>query len=293
MQQDVARGMLLMIAGAALLAVSDAIGKMLVTHYSALQILFLRNLIALPFATLVALRMGGCKALRTRRLLAHLLRAVFWVLTASLFLTSLRRVQLAEATAMLFVGPIFITMLSALLFRDPVGPYRWIAVLVGFAGALIMIRPGAAAFDVHALMPLGSALFYALLMLSARWIDGRDSVWTLLFYLTACSAVVSGAVMPFVWTEIHGAHFWHFLGVSLCSTAGMILMSQAFRLAPPPVIAPLQYLSILWSTGFGWLFWSEVPDGISVLGAAIIIGSGLFILWRERRRAQAGANLRD
>ena len=173
-------GMLMMCVGVACLSVNDALAKALATDYSPLQILFLRNLIALPFAILIAVRMGGTAALRSHRPLTHLLRGLLWVCAAFLFFSSLRFLALAEATALVFVAPLFITAISALFLREPVGWRRWLAVLVGFAGVLIAVRPGAAAFQPASLLPVATALFYACLMLSARWVDPRESVWTLL-----------------------------------------------------------------------------------------------------------------
>ncbi len=277
-------GILLMCAGVACLSVNDALAKALTATYSPVQILFLRNLIAVPFAVLIAYRMGGAPALRSHRPLAHLARAVVWLAAAVLFFTSLMHLQLAEATALIFVAPLFITAMSALVLAEHVGWRRWSAVIVGFIGVLIVVRPGAASFQPASLLPVATAFFYALLMLSARWLDPRESVWTLLLYLTGAGALLAALAAPFVWREIQSEHLWLFVAISLFGTAGMTMMTQAFRLAPAALIAPLDYTALVWATALGWLIWSEVPDTATFLGAAVIIASGVVVILREGRR---------
>ncbi|MCD1645688.1 DMT family transporter [Aurantimonas coralicida] len=279
----VASGMLLMCVGVACLSMNDAFAKLLASDYSPLQILFLRNLIALPFAVLIALRMGGRGALHSRRPLAHLLRGVIWICAAFLFFSSLRYLGLAEATALVFVAPLFITAISALFFREPVGWRRWMAVLVGFSGVLIAVRPGAATFQPASLLPIATALFYALLMVSARWVDQRESVWTLMLYLTGAGTLLCAVLVPFVWAPVQAADLWLFAAVALFGTAGMTLITQAFRLAPAVVVAPLDYTALVWATVAGWLLWNELPDLPIFVGATIIVASGAFIIWRENK----------
>ncbi|GAA4223242.1 drug/metabolite transporter (DMT)-like permease [Sagittula marina] len=279
------QGMLLMCVGVACLSANDAIAKALTDGYSPLQILFLRNVIALPFTIGIALLMGGRAALRSHRPAAHLLRGALWVGAALMFFTSFIYLPLAEATALIFVAPFFITVISALFLGEDVGWRRWMAVLVGFLGVLLIIRPGGAAFQVISLLPVATALVYALLMLSARWVDKRESVWTLLVYLTGAGALLSALIVPFVWVPVRAGDLWLFAGIAIFGTAGMTMMTQAFRLAPAVVVAPLDYTGLLWATLFGWLIWRESLDLITVFGATIIIASGVVTILREHRTA--------
>ena len=272
----------LMCAGVACLSANDALAKSLLDRYGPLQILFLRNVIALPFAALLAWRMGGAGALRSARPGAHAVRGALWIAATILFFTSFRHLPLAEATALIFVAPLFITALSALLLREHVGPRRWAAVSVGFLGVLIVIRPGTGAFEPASLLPIATAFLYALLMLSARWIERGESVWTMLLYLTATSAGLSALAVPFVWAPPLAEDLGLFAAIALFGTAGMAMMTQAFRLAPSALVAPLDYTGLIWATAFGWLFWSEIPDGPAFLGAGVIVASGVYIIWRER-----------
>ncbi|WP_223476447.1 DMT family transporter [Oricola indica] len=275
-------GIVMMCAGVACLSANDALAKFLLADYSPLQILFLRNVIALPFAIALTVRMGGIGALPSRKPAAHFLRGFLWIVATIMFFTSFIHLDLAEATALIFVAPLFITAMSALFLRERVGPRRWLAVCAGFLGVLIVIRPGTAAFETVSLLPVSTAFIYALLMLSARWVDARESVWTMLLYLTGASALLSAIVAPFVWSPISPDDLPFFAAIALFGTAGMTMMTQAFRLAPAAIVAPLDYTGLVWATTFGWLIWSEIPDGPTFLGAAVIIASGLYVIWRER-----------
>ncbi len=275
-------GIILMCVGVALLCVNDAIAKTLTAGYSPAQVLFLRNIIALPFAILVVLRFGGRQALKSYRPGAHMLRGLIWLCAAMLFFTSLKYLPLAGATALIFVAPVFITALSALVLKEQVGWRRWSAVLVGFAGVMIVLQPGGATFQMASLLPVATALFYAVLMISARWVDPRESVWTLMLYLVGAGAILAAVLMPFVWVPVRLEDLWLFIGIAFFGTAGMTMMTQAFRFAPASVVAPFDYTALIWATLLGWLFWAEVPSLATYLGAAVIIASGSYIVWRER-----------
>ena len=276
-------GAVLMCAGVACLSTNDALAKTLTAHYAPFQIMFLRNLIALPVAVVIALVLGGPSALLSRRPMAHLLRGFLWVGATFLFFTSLKHLGLAEATALIFVAPLFITAISALFLREEVGWRRWLAVIVGFIGVLIVIRPGGAAFQAVSLLPVATALVYAFLMLGSRLVDPRESIWTLLLYLTGTGALLSGVLVPFVWLPVRAEDVWLFVSIALFGTAGMTMISQAFRLAPATLVAPLDYTALIWATAFGWLIWAEAPDSATYLGAAIIMASGVVVILRESR----------
>ncbi|QKV20516.1 DMT family transporter [Oricola thermophila] len=274
-------GIALMCAGVASLCISDAIAKELTAGYAVMQVLFMRNLLALPVAVAIAWKLGGRAALRSHKPMAHMVRGFIWIGAALLFLTGLRYLELAEATALAFAAPVFITALSALVLKETVGWRRWTAVLVGFAGVLIVVRPGSAAFQAASLFPVATAFVYAVLMISARWVDKRDSMWTLMLYLVISGTLISALAMPFAWRPIAAEHWWLFLGIALFGTMGVTMITQAFRMAPASVVAPLDYTALVWSTLLGWMFWGEMPDFLTYAGAAVIIASGIYIVWRE------------
>ncbi len=271
-----------MIAGVACLSVNDAIAKALTSGYSPLQILFLRNVIAFPFTMVIAVVVAGPSALRSHRPVAHLLRGALWVAATMMFFTSFIHLALAEATALIFVTPVFITLMSVLFLGEEVGWRRWLAVLAGFFGVLVIIRPCGSAFQLISLLPVATALVYALLMLSARWVEARESVWTLLVYLTGAGTLLSALIVPLVWVPVRSGDLWLFVGIAIFGTAGMTMMTQAFRLAPAVVVAPLDYTGLLWATLFGWLFWRESLDAMTIVGATIIVASGVFSILSEK-----------
>jgi drug/metabolite transporter (DMT)-like permease len=283
-----AGGIILMCVGVACLSANDALAKTLTAGYSPLQILFLRNVIALPFTLALSLLLGGPSVLRSHRPAAHLLRGALWVGATMMFFTSFKHLGLAEATALIFIAPFFITLISALFLGEKVGRSRWLAVLFGFVGVLIIVRPGGATFQLITLLPVATALVYAVLMLSARWVDPRENVWTLLLYLTGSGALVSSLIAPFVWVPVRAEDVWLFMALAFFGTAGMTMMTQAFRQAPAVLVAPLDYTGLLWATLFGWLIWRESLDTMTILGAAIIVASGVFTILREQGKS-AGA----
>lgn len=277
----------LMCAGIFSLSVNDAIAKWLTAGYEPLQIIFVRQVLALPMILAVVLILIGPSGLRSGNVKVHALRGLFLVGGACCFFIGLRHLPLAEATALIFAAPIFITALSVPLLGERVGLRRWSAVLVGFLGVLIVVRPGIGAFQPAALYVLGAALLYALIMLSARWIPAGDRFWTMVFYFTLFPAIFSGLLVALVWQPLQLADLPIFLAMAVAGTLGMTLISQAFRLAPAAIVAPFDYTGLLWASLFGWMVWQELPDLWTYLGAAVIAASGIYIVFRETRLAKA------
>ncbi|MEM8569985.1 MAG: DMT family transporter [Pseudomonadota bacterium] len=275
-------GILCMSAGIFFLCLNDAMAKSLTERYSPVQILFIRNIVALPFALAITIRFAGRPAILSKRPGVHLLRGALWILAAILFFTSLKFLELAEATALTFVAPVFIIVLSAVFLREAAGFRVWLAVLTGFVGVLIIVRPGIGAFQPASLLPIATALVYAILMISTRLLDPRESVWTLALYLTATGAFLTGILVPFVWVNPVAADLQLFFGVAVFGTIGFAMITQAFRLAAAPLIAPLDYSALIWATALGWIFWGELPDSLTYLGASLIVASGIVIVLNRR-----------
>lgn len=280
------RAIAIICAGMFCLVVNDAIAKWLLAHYAPLQIVFLRNLLALPMVVAVVAATWGWDALRTRKLAPHAVRGLLLVSGAVTFFLGLEALPLAEATALIFAAPIFITALSVPLLREHVGWRRWMAVVVGFAGVLIIVRPGAAAFQPASLYVVATALIHALMMLSARWVDHRDGLPTLTFYVVLFPLLFASLAVPLVWRPLDPAHLPILAAMAVFGTAGMTLISQAFRMAPAAVVAPFDYTALVWASAFGWLIWSEIPAVWTYVGAAVIVASAIYIVLRETRNAR-------
>lgn len=273
-------------AGVAFLVANDAIAKLLTDRYTPIQIVFLRNLIAVPIITTVIIMAFGSAGLRTRHLSLHAVRGALMTLGAWLYFSALIYLPLAEATALVFSAPIFITALSVPLLGEHVGWRRWGAVLLGFVGVLVIVRPGSAAFQLAALLPVGTALCYALFMISARWIDRSERLWTMMLFAMLFPMIYAAPFAVANWVPVQRGDMLLFLGLAICGSFGLALIGQAFRMAPAAIVAPFDYTALIWATGLGWLIWGDIPLLWTILGAAIIVSSGIIIILREAPRAR-------
>lgn len=284
--QNPVAGIVFILVGVLALTLSDACAKWLTAYYPPIQILFLRALIALPFVVGLVTAIAGQQALRSRYLHIHLLRGAINIGAAVCFYTGLMYLQLAENTAVAFAAPLFVTVLSVLVLKETVDRHRWAAVLIGFSGVLLIVRPGADSFQPAALFPLMTALLYGGMMMTARAIGPTEGMLTTTLYIVIGQLVFSVAAIPWYWEPIQWPHLPFFLGVALCSTLGLGLITQAFRIAPASVVAPFDYSGLLWAAVLGWLFWGEIPDALAYLGVLLIAASGLYIALREARASR-------
>lgn len=275
-----------MCAGVFCLAVSDALAKGLSEHYSTVEIVFFRMLVSVPLIAGIGIAVNGPRVLKTRRLSAHVARGIVATGATYTFISGLALLPLAEATAIAFAAPVFVTMLSVPLLKERVGPHRWAAVLIGFVGVLVIVRPGMAGFEPAASLPLAAALFYALLMMSARMLR-TENIWAMMFYMYLVPLIVSAAVIPWFWRTPALEHLPAFLAVGAAGTAALTLITQGFRLGPAAVVAPFDYTGLLWATLLGWVFWEEILEPWSFVGAVAIVASGVYLAYREARGASA------
>ncbi|MFC4201573.1 DMT family transporter [Candidimonas humi] len=276
-------GICCMLAGILVLSLSDASVKVLDGRYPALQILFLRALIALPLVTALALALGGRPALRTRQPGLHALRGFLNVIGACAFYRGLAELPLAEITAIAYAAPVFVVLLSAAVYKERLDAWRMLAVALGFAGVLVIVRPASGAFQAASLYPLFTAMTYAAMMVSAKRITPSHSFAALMFYSVLPQVLFSALPQPWIWQPVAGADWLVMFAIGIFSSAGISLISQAFRLAPASVVAPFDYSGLLWATFFGWLVWGELPDGVSYAGATLIVAAGLIGAWRKKR----------
>jgi drug/metabolite transporter (DMT)-like permease len=280
------RAVFYMVAAVSALAVLDAGVKWLTSVYPVPQIAFLRYLVGLVLALGLAPRLGGLATLRTRRLSGHMLRSALNLATILTFYYALKLMPLADAIAIVFAAPLFMTVLSVPLLRERVGPRRWTALVVGFAGVLIILRPSGAGLDPAALMALASALFYALTMISSRQLSTTESSHAILFYYSAAGLLATGAVLPWQWITPTPGDLWVFLLVGVVGGFGQFFLNQAFRYGEVSLLAPIEYTALLWAILFGFLLWDELPSWPVLGGAALIIASSLYIIHRETALAR-------
>ena len=269
--------------GVLCLASMDAVAKWLGESYSVVQIVFFRTLFALPPVALLAWVSGGFHLLRPVRLRVHLLRGAIGGATIVLFFTALRYLPLATVWTIAFSAPLIVTALSRPLLGEPVGVRRWAAVLLGFAGVLVVIRPGTAEFAWAMLLPLGGALSYALLLMTARRFAGTETAPAMVLFNMLVPLVVASAVTPAVWQPPVGWAWAGFVAAGLLGGSAMIFLTLGYRLAPAAVVAPFDYTALIWSVALGWWIWGDWPTPATWAGAALIVAAGLYVAYRETR----------
>ena len=266
-----------------------AIVKYLSAEIDVYVLLFWRYFMALALFSPWFLR-AGVGALRTRRLGLHLGRAVLMVVHGGTLLVAVLMIPLAEATSLIFTTPLFATLLAALLLREQVGPRRWLALGVGFAGVLVILRPGVAAFDPAAGLVLISALTGAGVVVVGKVLLRTDGAETTVFYLTLFSAPFALVVAALNWQWPTLAQIPWLLGLGLVANTYIYSMTRALKIAETSLVMPFDFLRMPAAALAGYLFFAEMLHPWAWLGAAIIFASSLYIANRELRTARAGNN---
>jgi len=283
--QNIMRGILLMCAGVSTFPFMNAAVKWLAPHYPAMQITWARFTGHLIVMLIVFLPRYRWTLLRTRRPAGQVSRSILMLLSNLLFVMAIGRVPLANASAIGFTAPLIVTALSVPLLGESVGWRRWSAVLVGFAGSLLVIRPGSGFADPAVLLLLLSSLAYALYQIATRWVGRHDNAATGIIFAALFGALGMSLVMPFIFIMPHS--WWDgtlFCSLGLLGGVGHYLVIRAFQHGAAAVIAPLGYVELIGTTILGYLIFGNFPDAWTWVGAALIIASGIYIAWRERRR---------
>lgn len=243
---------------------------------------------------------GGLSVLRTKRLPMHLLRGMCVVVANMTFFLALAAMPLVDAVAIFFIAPMLITVFSVIFLNEVVGPYRWIAVAMGFIGVIVMMRPGSDSFQLAALLPLAAAVSYAGLHILTRKIGGTERASTMTFYIIITFIVVSAlmglavgdgrfagtgdASLEFLlraWVWPAPSDYLILLGIGVGSTFAGYLISQAYRLCEAGLAAPFEYTALVLAIFWGVMVFGEWPDVTAWVGVSLIVGAGLFMLWRE------------
>lgn len=265
----------------------DALMKYQAARYPVIEVMFFRSLFALiPLAWLIV-GSGGWPALKTRQPKLQAVRAVIGFVSLICFIEAFALMPLADVVAIGFAAPLFITALSVPLLGEQVGWRRWTAVLVGFIGVLVMTRPGSGLLGFGALVALVGTLSYALSIIAIRRLHTTDGNAPTVASFTVLAAVVTGLILPFYWVMPTGDDWIMLVGIGLLGGCGQIAFTQAFALAPPVIVAPFDYANMLLATMLGYLIWGDVPTATILAGAVLVIGSGLYIVYREAMRRGA------
>lgn len=287
-------GILCLLLGLAVFSVQDLVLKMLSGRYPLYQIMLVRGLVSLPLLLLMVWAEGGMRLLVTPGLPAMLLRGVVMFVAYASFYLALAALPLPTSVALYFSGPLFITLLSVLVLGERVGLVGWAAVLVGFVGVLVMVRPGSGLFDWASLLPVLSGLTYGISMVAARRMGATESAGAMAFWGNAVFLAVAGVMALALSGRSSGEGLhpslafllrgWESPSVTdlglmavtgVVAAAGLWLLTSAYRLAQASTVAPFEYTAMIWGVIWGWTIWGEWPDILGWIGIAAIIGAGL------------------
>ncbi|WP_207099720.1 DMT family transporter [Paracoccus shandongensis] len=277
-------GILLLLAAILGFTMMDATAKYLTQTYHPAQVVWARfvgNL--LIFAAIF--RAAMVPLLRTRRPGLQFARALMQLGSVGLFFSSLQVIGLAEATAIMDLNPVLITLGAALFLGEKIGPRRLAGIAAALVGALIIIRPGLGVFQPAALLPLAGAFTYAAGALLTR-MARTDSVATSVMWSAVVGSALTSLAVPFVWQPIAPSDLWAFALLGVFGTASQYLLVRAFATAEAGVLAPFGYTGLVWAGLWGWLLFGQLPDGWTVTGATLIVAAGLYVWSREARAAR-------
>ncbi|MBM3514906.1 MAG: DMT family transporter [Alphaproteobacteria bacterium] len=280
-----ARGVAMMLSSGLARTLIDAAGKFAVADYSVGQFNFVRSIFALATLLPLILREAGWSGLRTRDPWSHVWRSVLQVSIVTLWYLGLAQLELADATAITMGAPIVMTAMSAVWLKEKVGPRRWAAVGVGFLGMLLIIRPGSSLFNPWSLLPLIVSIAYAGFWISSRALRHRETVAALTFYPQISIFVFSGIWAAFVWQPLTQPGLIAMIIAGVGAAISHLGITLAARWAPASLLAPLDYVPLVWSVIAGYVVFGDLPDAMTVAGASLIVAAGLFIAYREARRA--------
>ncbi|SOC08240.1 S-adenosylmethionine uptake transporter [Rhodobacter sp. JA431] len=276
-----AKGALLGLASMAVYATHDAVAKLLGGHYAAVQIIFFSALLSFPVLTVILLRDKREASLRPVRPGWVLARAAATVATGVCAFYAFSHLPLAQVYPILFAMPLLITIFAIPILGEKVGLHRWAAVIVGLIGVLIVVRPGQAELGMGHLAALAAAICGATASVIVRKIGKEERSVVLLLSPLLGNFVAMGLALPFVWVPLEISALGLMGVIALFGLTGAFLSILAYRTGEAAIVAPMQYSQIVWAVLFGWVFFDEGVDAVTLLGASVVIASGLYIVWRE------------
>lgn len=282
-------GILLMILGIFLFSLNDALGKWLVGTYSVSMVLLFRSIAALVLLAPFVHRDGGIKGLMAApKPWVQFARVALATIEVGFFYWSVRYLPLADVMTYYLAGPIYVAALSALVLKERIDARRWAAILVGFVGVIIVLKPSAASLTPPAFVAIAGSFVFAVLMLVTRQLRGtKDS--TLLAFTTTAALTTGAVTAPFAWVMPTLRDFGLLSLVGVVALVASLCVNRSLKLAPASVVVPYQYTMILWAGLFGYVFFGDAPKLNLIIGALIIVAAGLYIFLREQKDAKAGS----
>ncbi len=279
-----ALGIGLMVIAVGCFASMNMFVKLIGNAYHPLEAVFFRNTLAAFMVIPFVLFSGGLGTLKTKRPLGHALRALAGVAGNASFFAAYTYVALADGMTVAMSVPIFATLFAIPLLGERVGWHRWAAILVGFGGVLIALNPTAGAISPGSLFALSGTVFWALTIIFVRKLSTTESPYTIVFYYMATGSVIATCIMPWVWVTPTPQVLLLYLCTGIVGGLGQIAMTFALKLAPASVVSPFEYTQIAWALMFDLVLWGVAPASTTILGATVVIATGLYIFRREAGR---------
>jgi drug/metabolite transporter (DMT)-like permease len=284
-------GVALMLAALFCFALLDATSKHLSQIYSVPLLVWARYTLHCLMMVIVLAPSMRMKLVATKKPLAQMVRGTLLVAVTGFAMAAFRIMPLAEATALLFVAPLFVVLLAGPLLGERAGPLRWLAVLAGFGGTLLIARPGSSLSFAGVALALTAAACYSIYQIQTRRLSATESTVTMLFYTALMGTLVMTLGLPWFWggpmpTALDALMI---ASLGLYGGTGHFLLIRAFRHAPASTLSPFQYTQLIWATFLGWAVYGQLPDALSMVGMVIVVGSGLLVALAERRRHVASA----
>lgn len=260
----------------------DTTMKLLSATYPATQVTALRSLSSLPLLCAYMLYRGAFRGILRVRWSMHAFRAVLGIAMLTTFAFGLKSLSLAEAYSIFFIAPALITALSVWVLKERVVLGQWLAIVVGLLGVLVVLRPEGTGFlSLGGLAVLAAAACYAVSAITARLLARTDSTEAMMFWLLTLMAIGAVALAWEGWVPVRAADGWILLALALSGFFGQLAITKAFSTGKASIVAPFEYTALAWGVTIDWLLWQALPDGYTVLGAAIIIASGIYLVRRE------------
>lgn len=280
-------GIWLTVAAIGIFGVQDTFAKVLVQDYAVAQVVMVRYWAFAAFSVWLAMRQGGLMAaLKAKRPGQQVLRGLLLIADVILFALAVRTMPLGELHAILLVFPILVTVFSIPILGEKVGPFRWAAVVAGFVGTLIILRPGMAVFGEGALYGLGAAGAFSLYVVFTRKTAHEDSTATAMVYVALTGMVVSTVPGIFAWQPLTLQAWGMIAGMWVTTSLGHYLVMRSLHHAPASVVQPFNYLMLPWAITLSFVVFGHVIDFVSLIGAGVVVAAGLTVMWRERVRRE-------
>ena len=286
-KQENLRSIYSMLVAVAMFSFMDTTMKVLSTHYPATQVTAMRALSSLPLLICYMLYRGAFKGIFRVRWPMHLFRSVLGIAMLTSFAFGLKALSLAEAYSIFFIAPALITALSVLVLKEKVGTGQWLAIAVALAGVLIVLRPEGTGFlSIGGLAILGSAFCYAAAAITSRVLARTDSNESMMFWYLLLMAIGGLAMSLQHWVPVRADDGWVLLALALSGFFGQLAITRAFSSGKASVVAPFEYTALAWGVAIDWMLWQVLPDQYTLLGAGIIIGSGIYLARHEQVHAE-------